>query len=260
MNMYVLLIDTDGGSNYKVYRENGEAVTFESRDDAWQGALDDLPNMLFTSEQLGNCECEDGGESCPPCSLEGHLRVFIRSEITCGNGTDPEFVDEYLPGEVVRVQVEPTGHYHVYRGDLENGAGNPIIGLEDALQEVSDETDRLADEWDQMAHAYGHEGDALEQAGKSANHAYARAWKLIMEADRLRAISMNLDLATRRQAPLFQGEDGATAWAGTLKHLMNTYLHMDKDTDGGVIETQVGSGYVCLHYHSIPECWEEQEF
>lgn len=252
---FIVLIDENNWGNPKVLREDGKAVTFATRDDAWIGVRDVLPEMLLGTEWLNNCECEDGGESCPPCDIDGHIRAFIAD-----HDSDGEFVHEYLPGEVVRVEVQPAGHYHVYRGDLEVGAGNPIIGLENAFQAVSDETDRLADEWDQMAYAHGHEGDRLQHADQPADSQYAKAWKLIMEASRLRTISQNFDLATRREAPLFQGEDGAERWKGTLKHLMNTHLRMIKETDGGVIETRVNYGSVCVFHHDIPECWEEQEF
>lgn len=258
---FVLLIDTNGGESYRAYREEEGAVRFKSRAYAWQSADYITQCVIFGDEKADTCTCEyDSDEGCPTCTYSAHIQAFIRDEITCGSGTDPEFVDEYLPGEVVRVQVQPIAHYHVYRGDLENGAGNPIIDLEDALQVVSDMVNDLADEWDQMAYAHGHEGDRLQHADQPADSQYAKAWKLTMEASRLRTISQNFDLATRREAPLFQGEDGQERWQGTLQHLMSTYLHMFKDTDSGVVLTQVGNGSVCVHHHDIPECWEEQEF
>lgn len=165
---------------------------YGTRGDAWLFVRDEIVTMFFGDDYENECDCEDGGELCQAHSLDAHIRAFL-----VDGYPDQVFVSESRINEPLAVAVVPVRHYHV------SGLGDGIqelfcLDLTDACQLASDGAGQHADYLEECATASAEHGDKAE------------AWDIHVKAVDLQTLSHNLDVLTRRQAPLFAPTPGLT--------------------------------------------------
>lgn len=199
-------------------------VRYGSREDAWEAAVNGVAEELIAAEIHEDCRCEEGSaEPCDRCGLEGAVGAFR------ADGYDPSRPDEFFTligtdGARYVFMVEPAEHYHLETG----GRSMDFSDLEDVLQAASIECGHAAEAAEHDADANGNVGDQFGALGSRStrDEYHAMAYRCIRLMDGLATAAANLDMASRRNAPLFQGPHGPKKLHGTMEHLLDTNAHI----------------------------------
>lgn len=202
-------------------------VRYGSREDAWNAAVNGIIDAMIRPELHDDCRCEwDSTEPCDPCGLEGDIGAFRADGY---DPNDPETHFTYGTGYLVgcglnRVLVEPAEHYHLEAG----GRRMDFSDLEDVLQAASTECGHAAEAAEHDAATNGNAGDKFSELGSRStrDEYHAMAYRCIRLMDDLATAAANLDMVTRRNAPLFQGPNGPQKFHETMGHLLDTNAHI----------------------------------